>query len=98
MEFQTGYYSRNYALPLPPFLESVDAPELQNGPICPPKFQVRLPGSPPVSPTEDIPFVRVEEGERTPQCQTSHSIWISESSKARRASRFQDTGAQIRIL
>ena len=64
MEFQTGYYSRNYALPLPPFLESVDAPELQNGPICPPKFQVRLPGSPPVSPTEDIPFVRVEEGER----------------------------------
>ena len=43
MEFQTGYYSRNYALP--PTLFSLDS-QLQNGPICPPLLP------PPVSPME----------------------------------------------
>ena len=101
MEFQTGYYSRNYALPPTPFLcpSPPSETQLQIGPICPPPS--KFPSST-CFPNGERTFLSTVEKkrrtERTPQCQTSHSILRFGEIKDVEASCLQDTRRQGQVL
>ena len=92
MEFQTGYYSRNYALP--PTLFSLDSVAK--------RANLSSSSSSTCFPNGEGTFLSTVEKkrrtERTPQCQTSHSILRFGEIKDVEASCLQDTRRQGQVL